>query len=681
MKNTQFLFFVTFITIVFCTEVIVAQNPVQRRPPRNGPVRQIVGQILLNIAPNSSDNYRVGNPLAEPIFQGDGHATERIGGIVSLFTDRGQEIEPGLKPIAVVYLASFADYKTTIQTVAEKIRHSMGSVEEPLFLNVFLKFYEGAVGIGFDTNQPAGLILQTDGLVFYPIFFTPLNLKSSFGKTFLEQNTEKLPDGRIVLKASVFRWPFGRLFVREYNGWVFVASERRLDSLPADPTELLQNINRSDLFAARLDLGNMPQLPTGAVLAIGEMQGVANAETELDKANTRLSLDYLRQMALQTDIAEYRLFYEKATNEFVFIQQESVKPNTEKAKLMQSRRDTHSPFHAFYHPENAILAGHFVAELSKVQRKEIETILNETIGKTLLTAEERKQFNELLLPKSPPVVKTEKTGSFFGMEECDDFSTMPSLETRIRTEIQSIPQNEWTSQKKLEIMLRWIGVCYYAALVESVRSGSIDNATTYSYERGFIGAYKISDEKRLTLALDTLFHIFETEFPDVYQTRIRHNYRVVDGFTLTAVTFRLKDFLRGSLWASLVSRLLENQETQIVLGLRNDAICFAVGQGDNPERQLIAGIAGMSKPLPICETFFVYSAYELGQAFAKSGDPTRLTGMKMVASQTDPNARAFATAEFSGQTKTVTLRASGLLVPSFWRLREQIDDARHYRHW
>jgi hypothetical protein len=89
-----------------------------------------------------------------------------------------------------------------------------------------------------------------------------------------------------------------------------------------------------------------------------------------------------------------------------------------------------------------------------------------------------------------------------------------------------------------------------------------------------------------------------------------------------------------------------------------------------PEKVLVTAIAEMKTVQPVDELFFIYSAYELGQAFAAAGHPARFARMKLAAADTNPLARAYAFSQFTETSKTITIRASGLLTPSLWRMRE-----------
>jgi hypothetical protein len=695
--------------------------------------------------PTAEPGYRVGSPTPEPLIQGDGRILERVRNIVNLFTENGTE----LKPVAVISFAGFDEFKRVLEIVAKEIRLDKGSLEEPALLNVFLAVYERIVGQGFDTGQPLGMILQTDGILYYPLLFTPLNLNSKLGQSLKNDYAEQLPDGRYAIRQEIFNWPLGRLYVQQHNGWVFIATEQQLKTLPDNPTTLLQGLDRKHLIAARFDLQNLPSLSTRAALTLSEMNAVAQAETELEKATARLGIGYLRSLAEQADFLEYTFSYDEEHADYVIEQKEIVKPNTERAALLQQRRNAQSPFHAFYRPENAVLASHWVMNLTRSQSRELETILDESLGKNLLTEEERLELQKRSeeksnnksktksptsrkrpTPKTPLQPETENKSETENKPETENepetvpnipanpnrpFPTFPDSITdpneRLAQLLAQIPPEQiekemleasetasagtpnvmpdlvlsktqaenLTDVQKLEVIFRRVGVAYYWALIGAVRSGQFDAASTCSFEQGMIGVYNIVEGKKFRKSLDSVFADIEKEFPEVYARNIRRDYMESEGFTLTSISFRPGMFIKNQFLSWLIPSEYLERETRLVLGVRDDALCFAVGSGDFAEQRLLEAIAGTTETLPVYDIFFTFSAYELGRAFAQSGSPDRLVPFKIVAANTNPNARAYAVSKFTDTSKTLTLRISALLTPSIWRFRENLREVRYYR--
>ncbi|GHT09988.1 hypothetical protein FACS1894170_01420 [Planctomycetales bacterium] len=571
--------------------------------------------------------YRVENPQKNTEQPPDaGRVAEKVIGIVNLFTGKQNGETAGqLKSVAVMSFASFTEFRRVIETVAYQIRLDKGTVRQPVLLNIFLNTAERIVGANFDTNEPLGIVLQTDGVLLYPMFFSPLNLNSPAGKKFTNELTEEIADPknpdvrRTALRKTVFPWALGRLYVQEHNGWLFAATERQLNTLPDKPQELLDGLDKECLAAARFDLQNMPAL-TSTGLALAEVKAVGEATNELEKAKTKLLLGYLRSLAQEADFLEYRFWYDETHNDYVLEQKEIVKPKTERAKLLQKRKTADSPLHQFYYPENAILASHFVMPMTKLQQEQFAVVLHELLGKKIESqAEEHK-------------------------EEDDNES------------------------QRLGRLFRKITAAYYTALLGAVRSGSFDGATTVSQEHGILGAYNIADGATFRTTFDAIFEDFQTIYPDLYAKNVEKNYAEVNGFKLTRVSFIPKDYIGNPLIGFLIPPELGSRETRLILAVRDDFIAFSVGQGIKAEHEIVAAIEAMKVNAPVQDLFFIYSGYELGQAFAVSGNPNRLPRLKALAADTNPSARAFAVSEFTDDSKTLTLRISGLLTPSVWRL-------------
>ncbi|GHT27087.1 hypothetical protein FACS18942_05790 [Planctomycetales bacterium] len=695
-KNYLPVFFTLLLVFVF------AGLPVQQISAQQRPVGRFVQRILNAV--NGGSEYRVEPSNGQNAQQQntapqneEGRIAENVLGIVQQFVQnssadaKNTALKTALKPVAVISLASFNEFKHVAHTVAERIRESENIAEEPAALNSFLSFYETLVKNGFDTEQPAGFILQTDGLLYYPLFFTPLNLDSNFGKNLQERYTETTADGRTVLKTGIIPYPFGTLYVRQHNGWVFIATEKQLNSLPDDPSVLLEGLGKEKLLAARFYLDNLPKLTTGTALAFAEMQAVQKAQNEAEKASARLFISYLRSLAEQASFLEYSLYYDEKEGDYVIQQKETVKPGTEQAKLLAQRRNAASPLHGFYYPENAALAGHFCMLLTKAQRVNLETLLKETLGKQLLTEDEQKIMYAPAAQtedkKQEPVQKKEEqkdaaqkdhrdvlaellAKEHSEEQELDNLEEKPAPLPEL--ELSTLPNTELTKQQKTEIILRRLAACYYWGLLGSVRSGKFDTAFTVSQEHGILGSFTVEDE-RFQKTLDEVFAEIAVQFPDVYQQTVNKDYDNVNGFKLTKISFVLSDLLQESPLRFLFPSDNNREQITVILGVHKKMVCFAVSRGGTSEQELKTAILASEKALPVYDVFFVYSAYEIGQMFADAGNSERFRRLKQVFANQHPEANAYAEVEWfkTGKNltgKVITLRVSDLLTPSVWRL-------------
>ncbi|MDR2345044.1 MAG: hypothetical protein LBE18_03170 [Planctomycetaceae bacterium] len=704
MKNFISIILAMLITTFAITDIVTAQ-----------PIRRLIRRILES---DSSEPYRVGQQSDNQQNEsnrssGESKSSskskrllERTIRTINLIANNGTE----LKSVIAVSIASFDDYKRVIHTVAEQIRKEHGNTEQPVELDNLLNLYEKFISKHFDSKQPFGLIIQTDGILYYPLIFMPLNADSNVIKQLGNNYAEKLDNGRYAIKTDKFKWPLGNLYVQQHNGWIFIATEFQLDSLPNDPLKLLPKSDETNkLLTAIFDLKNIPQLATRAALTLAEIDAAAKAETVIEKATARLSIGHIRSLAEQAEFIEYAFYYDEKKNDYVIHEIEIASPNTEQAKLMQQRRNITSPFHAFYMPENAVLASHLAVNMTKLQRSQYEIILDEAIGQYLLTAEERKELKSIstkqkskkLNPnnsnnpdnpdnsnesgKSDQTVENHSAENNYNSnnnnnDANDDINEfLPKFPfDKDRTKDGEFTGKNLVNTQKLEIILRRIAVCYYWGLLGSIRCGQLDTAATWSDDNGVIGAFKITEGEQFTKAFDLMFAEMAKEFPDVYSANVRKDYRQFHGFNLTSVTVKLSDLLKESPIKFFVTENLNrnngNDGLNILLAVRQDAVCYSIDRAANrekQEKQFETAIEGIEKSLPVYDIFFVFSAYELGKIYAKSGNPNRFKKLKSIASTTSPNAVIQAKTEFTENSKTITIRASALLTPSLWRLKEK----------
>ncbi|MDR2169719.1 MAG: hypothetical protein LBP59_06225 [Planctomycetaceae bacterium] len=711
------------------------------------PLRRLIRRIL---DVDETEAYRAGqqpNEQTKPNQLGreidDRRILERAMKTINLFANNGQE----LKPVVSFSLASFDDYKKTIRTVAEKIRQEHNNNETPVIFDGLLNLYEKFINKHFDSKQPFGLILQTDGILYYPLVFMPLNPNSSIIQQLGNEYVEKINDDRYAIKQDKIKWPLGRLYVQQHNGWIFIATEFQLDSLPDNPSSLLPKLDENvNLLTARFDLANVPKLATRAALTLAEVDAVSKAETTVEKATAKLSIGHIRTLAEQADFLQYDLAYDEKNNNYIIREIEIAKPNTEQAKLLQQRRNNASPFHAFYMPENAILASHLAFNMTKLQSEQYEIILDELIGKHILTTQERQEL------KSKKIKQKQNKNQNLN-QNLNQKITQPDQRDRL-TELLKLSQNEnninndkndndknlspeklaiennvnnnvdnnidnniakniddvylpdfplvggdvknelgtkLSDRRKLEIMIRRIGVCYYWGLLGSIRSGKFDVATTWSDDYGIIGAFKIAEGERFQNAFDLMFEDMAKEFPDVYTANVRKDYKQVCGFKLTSVTVKLADLIKESPIGFFVTKNNSGKNNNnrvdnggdnggenginILLAVRGDAVCYSIcpaADRKKQERQLEIAIEGTEKKLPVYDVFFVFSAYELGKTYAKSGNPNQFPKLKSIAANASPNAVVQAKTNFDNNSKIITIKASALLTPSIWRLRENL---------
>ena len=189
MRSRVILFLIVF---VLFADIVSAQGG-----------RRNVGRPSASTPPQAPLTPRPGPPIGprEPLYQGDGRLMERVFNLVNVATSGSTPF----KPVAVFYLTNVDECKQTAQVVAEKVRRSKGDTGGPVFLDTLLAAFDRFADNGFDTRQPFGYVLFTDGITFYPLVFMPLDLTSQVGQSVLNHIAQRLPDGRDVLRPEVYR--------------------------------------------------------------------------------------------------------------------------------------------------------------------------------------------------------------------------------------------------------------------------------------------------------------------------------------------------------------------------------------------------------------------------------------------------------------------------------------------
>ncbi|MGL4594140.1 MAG: hypothetical protein ACRCUY_05370 [Thermoguttaceae bacterium] len=732
MANNRFGFI--FLFLVVCTCFLSTMQPVYGQP-----LRRLLSTLesASQGIPNSPGNREQNGPVF-PLIQGDGRFFERATTALNLVSKMGTN----LRPVAIISSASLEEMEDVVTNVIKEIKDNKGTAEQTALLEGFLLFMKSISERGFDTKRPFGLVIQTDDLFYYPLFFAPINPESVSVLPGISEYLRRLPDGRIALRDDVVNWPFGPLFLREQNGWMYVVTEAQFRSLPNDPRIFLRGLPPNMLIWAQFDLQQLPQLTNRAAFAISESRAVALAKNNLELATTRLGMEYLRMLSQQVDYVGYSLSYNKSENEFILKQNEIVKPNSPRSQFLQARRNAVSPFHGFYFPENAIFASHIVTDLSPMQQFHVEMVLDELVGKRLLTQEERSELNYLpvyhispvspvspvssnspllpispgrigqpqesprLAPEQPPItpeqlaISAAKSSEIGYSDEARDqlvnlLSRVPVEELErmandeskrsessqgksVKAELPDLVLSdaaleELSNSEKLEAIMRRVGVVYYWGLIGSIRVGAIDGATTISTKDGILGGYRIADGKRFIKTYDQIFVELQTDFPEVSSQCIQKNYREVEGFRLTKITFRVGEVFKKSMWRFLLPMAISQKDLTLILGVRDDAICFCVGEAGKADERLLTAINNMHDPKQVRDTFFVFSAYQLAQSILETGVPNQLLPFQDILAQTKPAAKMSAESNFGDNSRNLTLQVSGFLVPLLGRLRESVQ--------
>jgi hypothetical protein len=291
----------------------------------------------------------------------------------------------GEKPVAVVSISSvdkmMADTKYVLTTAG---------VEQ------FIPMVEGMIPMftqGVDKTKPIGVALILPNGEPQALGFIPVTDLDTFLTTFQDQIGEPTDLGGGVLQLDTPQ----PVFVKEQGGWAFVANTQAvLGTLPADPSALLQGLDKQYVIAVRAHVQNIPeQMRTQAAMFLN--QGVQEALSEMDEGD--LDPEVTRKLAENSVKSMQQLINE--TNEFTLgwavdsttkstyidIAVTAV-PGTKMAKQFAGMADTQSDFAGFLLPDAAFtmnMASSIAAEdieqatllLSAIQKNAMDEIEND----------------------------------------------------------------------------------------------------------------------------------------------------------------------------------------------------------------------------------------------------------------------------------------------------------------
>lgn len=152
-----------------------------------------------------------------------------------------------MKPVIVLSLASYDELHSDIDFLGQASGNPdlVSGIDGLIALGTQL---QGLVGL--DKSRPLGAAVRTDGVQFQMLAFVPVKSASQLlgALAGLVGQPEKIGDHTWRINSRV-----GAAFVREHNGWAFIAQlEEHLNDLPADPAALLAELPKHYDLAVRL---------------------------------------------------------------------------------------------------------------------------------------------------------------------------------------------------------------------------------------------------------------------------------------------------------------------------------------------------------------------------------------------------------------------------------------------
>lgn len=284
--------------------------------------------------------------------------------------------------------------------------------------------------VGLDTDQPIGLIVQTDGIAPSGVLCLPVkDLKTLLdGVGMFGITREDGPDGTIQIGAQ------GQtLFAREANGWAYLSMmPQMLDNLPANPGEILNTLTKDYDIAIRVNVQNIPEAYKQMALSqiqAGMEQAMQRRESESDeKFAARQELTKMQIEQFKTAVQEIKeltfgIGVDSENQRTYFDLVYTAITGTNLAKQMAFNSDPKTDYAGFFQPDAAMMMSltskATEADLAQADQnfdlmfKQFETAFNkETADK--LSDEDREAAKSIFVDFFDALKATVKAGKMDG---------------------------------------------------------------------------------------------------------------------------------------------------------------------------------------------------------------------------------------------------------------------------
>jgi len=258
------------------------------------------------------------------------------------------------KPIAVVSLASLNEDLSDIAYVTR-------TAGMPDYGDT-ARFFVGGMAAGIDKQRPIGAYVVPQGNDFLRVLFVPVEPNGLATIFKLHRDTLGQPKdaGNGVQEVGINR----SVFVKEQNGWAFVAMEKEsLASLPQDPAALLGDLPKKYNIAAKLMIQNVPaeirrtvidQLKIGTERFLNSPAArQQNIDREQAQQLTSAYFGSLDRLMTEGDEAFIGLGIDEPSKKVVLDLGFSAKKGTSLARSMKLQSEAKSNFTGFVQPKAA----------------------------------------------------------------------------------------------------------------------------------------------------------------------------------------------------------------------------------------------------------------------------------------------------------------------------------------
>lgn len=259
-----------------------------------------------------------------------------------------------LKPLLVVSVAGIDEVLADVKyvTKASGVEDAGNTAE----------FFGKAYTNGVDRKRPIGVIVAPkDAGEFVVVSFIPVSDMKAILDTLKEPVGEPKDAGDGVLELAVGPQS---LFIKETNGWAFVAREKdHLADLPADPTALLGNLPKEYTIATKVYLQNLPaelkkmaaeQMRIGLTQALENSPQEGGVDREFQEKMGRIYVENIIRVLDETEEVAIGLQIDAAGQRtFIDVSQKAV-AGTRMARQLDALANAKSAYSAFLMPQAAV---------------------------------------------------------------------------------------------------------------------------------------------------------------------------------------------------------------------------------------------------------------------------------------------------------------------------------------
>ena len=265
--------------------------------------------------------------------------------IVSVFGFQSATSLKAADPVVVVSI-------TNVDQLLSDVDYLMESTGTSQFKGFFMPVIEGYLN-GIDRTKPIGAALYLDQGEFTPLVFVPVTDLDGFLKGIEGQVGEPKDAGGGVMQL---RGP-QPLFVKEKGGWAYVGQNvKSLDSVPNNPIEVLDGLNKAYTIGVRAYIENLPDAYREMAIAkLGEFMK-QNAADEKAEAMVDVQLKDLRKALTGSEQLAFGWKIDSKGKSTYFETAVKVKAGTEFASQVDQARNIKTNYSGFIVPGAAVSA-------------------------------------------------------------------------------------------------------------------------------------------------------------------------------------------------------------------------------------------------------------------------------------------------------------------------------------